>query len=105
MVFEHIEQLQAEYTDKYVVVDGDRPELRRFQGLTGLVKTVNMSGRALVQFDGLNNIGWYDIDIDYLKVVDKPLPQEEPPKPPRRAAAPPAAEKPPAAGKPPAADS
>ncbi len=97
MVFEHIEQLQAEYTDKYVVVDGDRPELRRFQGMTGLVKTVNMSGRALVQFDGFNNIGWHDIDIDYLKVVDKPLSQEEPPKPPHGTAVPPAAENPPAA--------
>ena len=46
MVFEDIEQLQAEYTDKYVVVDDERPELRRFKGMTGLVKTVNMSGRA-----------------------------------------------------------
>ena len=32
----------------------------------------------LVQFDGRNNIGWYDIDIDYLRVVDQPLPKEEP---------------------------
>ena len=78
MVFEHIEKLQAEYVDKYVVVDDQRPELRRFSGLTGVVKTVNMSGRALVQFDGRNNIGWYDIDIDYLRVVDQPLPKEEP---------------------------
>lgn len=93
MVFEHIEKLQEEYTDKYVVVDDERPELRRFQGMTGVVKSVNMSGRALVQFDGNNNIGWYDIDIDFLKVVDKPPPKEEP-KPVRRAAAPPGAEKP-----------
>ncbi len=28
---------------------------------TGVIKTVNMSGRALVEFDGHNNIGWYDI--------------------------------------------
>jgi hypothetical protein len=96
MVFEHIEKLQAEYVDKYVVVDNQRPELRRFTGLTGVVKTVNMSGRALVQFDGRNNIGWYDIDIDYLKVVDKPLPKEEP-QVPRRATP---AKKPPAPGTP-----
>jgi hypothetical protein len=93
MVFEDIEQLQAEYTDKYVVVDDERPELRRFKGMTGLVKTVNMSGRALVQFDGNNNMGWYDIDVDFLRVVDKPPPKEEP-KPVRRAAAPKAAENP-----------
>ncbi|MHB8972937.1 MAG: hypothetical protein ACYC3X_08480 [Pirellulaceae bacterium] len=78
MVFEHIEKLQAEYIDKYVVVDDQRPELRRFIGLTGMVKTVNMSGRALVQFDGYKNVGWYDIDIDYLKIVEPPLPTEEP---------------------------
>jgi hypothetical protein len=78
MVFEHIEKLQAEYVDKYVVVDDQCPELRRFSGMTGVVKTVNMSGRALVQFNGHNNFGWHDIDIDYLKVIDQPLPKEEP---------------------------
>ena len=75
MVFEHIEKLKQEYTDKYVVVDEERPELRRFRGQTGIVKTVNMSGRALVEFDANLNIGWYDIEIDYLKVVDKPAPK------------------------------
>ena len=72
MVFEHIEKLKQEYSDKYVVVDENRPELGRFLNLTGQVKTVNMSGRALVQFDGYDNIGWYDIEIDYLRVVTKP---------------------------------
>ncbi len=72
MVFEHIEKLKQDYTDKSVVVDSDRPELRRFQGMQGTVKTVNMSGRALVQFDAHQNTGWYDIDVDYLKVVDAP---------------------------------
>ena len=39
------------------------------------MKTVNMSGRALVEFADYHlNIGWYDIEVDYLKVVDKPLP-------------------------------
>ena len=76
MVFEHIEKLKQEYTDKFVVVDDERPELRRFAELTGVVRTVNMNGRALVEFDGHENIGWYDIEIDFLKVVDKPTPKE-----------------------------
>lgn len=74
MVFEHIRKLQVEYIDKYVVVDEHRPELQRFCGLTGRVKSINMNGRALVQFDGRNNIAWYDIDIDFLRVVDAPPP-------------------------------
>jgi hypothetical protein len=73
-VQEKIETLKREWTDKYVVVAGDRPELRRFDGYTGQVKTVNMSGRALVQFDAWSNIGWYDIDPGYLTVVPKPDP-------------------------------
>jgi hypothetical protein len=79
MIFEHIETLKKRFTDKYVVVDGELPELKRFSGLTGTVKTVNMSGRALVEFDGYNNIGWYDIDPAFLKVVDAPLPKPEEP--------------------------
>jgi hypothetical protein len=79
MIFEHIETLKKKFTDKYVVVDGAPPELKRFAGLTGTVKTVNMSGRALVEFDGYNNIGWYDIDPTFLKVVDAPLPKPEEP--------------------------
>lgn len=46
MVFEQIEKLKRDFTDKYVVVDSDRPELRRFQAMTGVVKTVNMNGRC-----------------------------------------------------------
>jgi len=76
MVLEHIESLKLQYTDKYVVVDGNRPELRRFARLTGQVRTVNMNGRALVEFKGNNNIGWYDIDLAYLKVVDPPSQEE-----------------------------
>lgn len=79
MVFEHIEKLKSEYTDRYVLVDDTLPELMRFKGMTGWVKTVNMSGRALVQFLGHNDIGWYDIDVDFLKVVEKPIEPE--PKP------------------------
>lgn len=92
MVFEQIEQLKQQYTDKYVVVDESRPELRRFKGQTGVVKTVNMSGRALVEFDANLNIGWYDIELDYLNVVDKPLDKEDAPK--AKAKAPAAAAKP-----------
>jgi len=75
-MFEQIEKVKTEYTDKYVVVDGQRAELARFKDLVGQVKTVNMSGRALVEFmDYHLNIGWFDIDLDYLKVVDKPAPK------------------------------
>ena len=90
MVFDQIEQLKQEFTDKYVIVDENRPELRRFKGMTGTVRTVNMNGRALVEFDANLNIGWYDIDLDFLQVVDKPLEKPEKPK----AAAKPAAKKP-----------
>lgn len=75
MVFEHIEKLKREYTDKYVVVDASRPELARFRDCTGQIKTVNMNGQALVQFDAWNNIGWYDIALDFLRVVPKPEPK------------------------------
>lgn len=91
MVFEHIENLKRIYTDQLVVVDDNRTELGRFQGLTGTVKTVNMSGRALVEFDGHNNIGWYDIDVDFLKLVDEPVHETETvstPVPPAEAATP-----------------
>ena len=91
MVFEHIENLKRIYTDQLVIVDDNRTELGRFQGLTGTVKTVNMSGRALVEFDGYKNIGWYDIDVDFLKLVDEPVHETETvstPVPPAEAATP-----------------
>lgn len=80
MTSQHIEKLQREYSDKYVVVDAERPEFARFKNLVGQVKTVNMGGRALVEFlDYHLNVGWYDIDVDFLKVVDKPKPKEKAP--------------------------
>ncbi len=82
------EQLKNEWTDKYVVVDEGAPELKRFSGLTGTVKTINMNGRALVEFDGAVDIGWYDIDPSFLKVVPEPLKKKAPEK---KAAAAPAA--------------
>ena len=76
MIFEQIDQLKQQYTDKYVVVDAGRPELARFRDVVGQVKTVNMSGRALVEFGDYHiNVGWYDIDLEFLKVVDKPAPK------------------------------
>ena len=60
-----------------------------------------MSGRALVEFDGNNNIGWYDIGLDFLKIVDKPAPKAAEAKEAKPApAAKPAAAKPAAAAAP-----
>src|SRR5437870_5307618 len=73
MSFAQIEKLKKQLTDKYVVVDASVPELRRFKGLTGTIKTVNMSGRALVEFDGPADISWYDIEPSYLQVVEQPV--------------------------------
>ena len=81
------EQLKSELTDKFVIVDPSVAELRRFQGLTGRVKTVNMNCRALVEFNSAEDISWYDIAPDYLTVVDAPVEK------PKAAAAPKAAPK------------
>jgi hypothetical protein len=71
---DQIDELKRKYTDKYVVVDQQRPELARFRDTYGQVKTVNMSGRALVEFADYHlNIGWYDIDPSYLKLIEAPL--------------------------------
>lgn len=69
---DRIQALKLEYTDQYVVVDSARPELARFKGKTGRVITINWNGRALVQFDGGADRGWYDIDLDDLRVVSPP---------------------------------
>ena len=78
MSIDQAEQLKREYTDKWVVVDPGVPELKRFVGLTGKVKTVNMNCRALVEFNGPANIGWFDIDLGSLTVVDAPVKKEKP---------------------------
>ena len=97
---EKAERLKKELTDKWVVV-ANAPELKRFANLTGKVKTVNMNCRALVEFDGPVDIGWYDIDTSYLTVVDGPKPKKAEAhgeaKPAAKAAAP-AVAKPAAAG-------
>lgn len=105
MVADQIERMKRQYTDKYVVVDATRPELARFRDVVGRVKTVNMSGRALVEFDDYHlNIGWFDIAPEFLKVVDKPPPKVEKPvaKKPAAAATTPAEAKPAAKAAPPA---
>ena len=95
MISEQIEKIKSEYTDKYVTVRAEKPELVRFKNYVGQVKTVNMSSRALVQFDDFNqNTGWYDIELDYLKVVDKPLPKESRKPAGRQVAGEPAGKKP-----------
>jgi hypothetical protein len=93
-MFDVIERLKSEWTDKYVVINSSAPELARFANATGTVKTVNMNGRCLVEFDQYNNIGWYDIDPSALKIVTEPRP-----KPVEQEAAKPAAAKPAAAAK------
>src|SRR5687768_13200931 len=66
---ETVEALKNQYTDKYVKVDAARPELTRFRDAVGQVKTVNMNGRALVEFlDYHLNTGWFDIDLSCLTV-------------------------------------
>ncbi len=77
MLIADAEVLKNQLTDKYVVVNESVPELRRFVGLTGRVRTVNMNCRALVEFDGPVDISWYDIDPSFLTVVDAPLPKEK----------------------------
>src|SRR5947208_1532758 len=63
------EALKREWTDQYVEVVADQPELRRFAGIVGRVVTVNWNGKAIIDFqDG----GWYDItaSTDYLRKLD-----------------------------------
>lgn len=84
-MFDVIERLKAEWTDKYVVVDARAPELARFAEATGQVRTVNMNGRCLVEFAQFNNTGWYDIDPSRLKVVPKPIAPPEGEKPQAKA--------------------
>ncbi len=63
------EALKREWTDQYVEVNPERPELKRFVGIVGRVVTVNQNNKALVDFqDG----GWYDINAseDCLRKLD-----------------------------------
>jgi hypothetical protein len=95
-MFDVIERLKSDWTDKFVVIDSAAPELARFANATGVVRTVNMNGRCLVEFDQFNNVGWYDIDPSALKIVSQPRPKPVE----KEAAKPAAAAKAPAAAKP-----
>jgi hypothetical protein len=64
------EALKQEWTDQFVEVNPDCPELKRFAGRVGRVVTVNHNNKALVDFqDG----GWYDITAseEYLRKLDR----------------------------------
>ena len=63
------EALKQLWTDQYVTVKPERPELKRFAGIVGRVVTVNYNGKALIDFqDG----GWYDISAseEFLTKLD-----------------------------------
>ena len=63
------EALVREWTDQYVTVNTERPELKRFAGVIGRVVTVNWSERAIIDFqDG----GWYDVSAstEFLNKLD-----------------------------------
>jgi hypothetical protein len=63
------EALKREWTDQFVEVNPERPELKRFAGIVGRVITVNCNNKALIDFqDG----GWYDINAspEYLRKLD-----------------------------------
>ena len=64
-----LERLRTEWTDQYVTVRADRPELTRFAGRVGRVVTVNYNARVIVDFaDG----AWYDLEPGHLiKVTDE----------------------------------
>ena len=64
------EELKRRWTDQYVQVNAERPELKRFAGIVGRVVTVNFNGKAIIDFqDG----GWYDITAsdEFLTPVDR----------------------------------
>jgi len=68
---EELDGLKQQYAGQRVTVDARRPELARWANLPARVVTINYSGRALVQFEG-SDLGWHDIDPEYLKL--EPLP-------------------------------
>lgn len=66
-VWDRVERLRREWTDKFVVPRAGVAELERFAGRTGRVVTVNFSGKAIVDFaDGI----WYDLELEALEVLD-----------------------------------
>lgn len=66
MSIQRAEELKRDWTDRFVKVQSGVPELRRFEGLVGTVKTVNMNCRLLIEFDTPADISWYDIDPQFV---------------------------------------
>jgi hypothetical protein len=63
------EELRREWIDRYILVNPEYPELKRFEGIVGRVVTVNWNNKAVVDFqDG----GWYDVTAssEYLTKLD-----------------------------------
>jgi hypothetical protein len=63
------EALKREWTDQFVEVNAQRPELARFGGIVGRIITVNRNNKAVIDFqDG----GWYDItaSAEFLTKLD-----------------------------------
>lgn len=63
------EQLKREWTDQYIKVNADRPELKRWADVIGRVVTVNWNNKAVIDFqDG----GWYDVTAssEFLTKID-----------------------------------
>jgi hypothetical protein len=66
--FRPIDDLRTQWTDQFVMVKPERPELKRFANRVGRVVTVNCNGKAIIDFqDG----GWYDITAseEFLSLV------------------------------------
>jgi hypothetical protein len=67
--FTRLDELRRQWVDQYVIVNPDRPELKRFGDTVGRIVSVNYNGKALVDFqDG----AWYDITAssDFLRRLD-----------------------------------
>ncbi len=72
---ERVEQLRQEYAGQRVGIEDEPSELARLAGVHGRVVTINMAGLALVQFDGADR-SWHDIELDFVKVIDQPEPEQ-----------------------------
>jgi hypothetical protein len=70
MSIQRAEELKREWTDRHVRIRRGVPELQRFDGLVGQVRTVNMNCRLLIEFDTPADISWYDIDPQFVTLVE-----------------------------------
>ena len=70
MSIQRAEELKREWTDRHVRIRKGVPELQRFDGLVGQVRTVNMNCRLLIEFDTPADISWYDIDPRFVTLVE-----------------------------------